>query len=433
MTNLFPLLPLFKLVAVFGLVILLLRVSSQVGFALGIGAAALGLVFFMSPMEIANAFGLALLDARSLIVALIVTLILILSASMEQLGQTEELLQRFKGWVGGRRWGLVAFPALIGLLPMPGGAIFSAPMLDSFDQGNHIVPSLKSFLNYWYRHIWESWWPLYPGILLACAIANLDLWHYIVLAFPMTVVAIAGGLPQLIQVPRLIQGHSAENDGTKRPIPWRNLCPLLLAILPGVAFGIFLRYTETDGVWVSVPKEAGLVVGLIAAVGWAWWDRRVRLDQARKILLDRKLLRMWVTLAGVFVFKTVMQESDAASDIGEALINLEIPLEVMIVLLPMILGTISGLPLAFVGAAFPIVVPLIQTMGAADVKIPLIILAYVSGFTGVILSPLHLCLILSNEYFRASWSSVYRRLWLPALTILGGGIGYFWVLRFLGE
>lgn len=429
--NLVSLLPLFKLAAVFGLVILLLRLSSQVGFALGLGATALGLVFSMSPGEILGAFGVALSEGRSLLVALIVTLILILSASMECLGQTEELLTRFKGRVGGRRLGFVAFPALIGLLPMPGGAVFSAPMVDSFDREKRVPPALKSFLNYWYRHIWEYWWPLYPAVLLASAIADLDLWQYIICALPMTAVAVTAGLPQLIQVPRVVPALSHQKNQGNTPGMWRAISPFILAILPGVGFGIFLQFFGTSGAWASLPKEAGLVIGLLAAVGWAWWDRSIQPHQVGLILLESKLLRMWLTLAGVFVFKGVMQQSGAAREVGEVLIHLEVPLEWMLVLLPLILGVISGLPIAFVGATFPILVTLIEAMGPSNMKLPFIILAFVSGFTGSIMSPLHLCLILSNEYFRASWTSVYRRLWLPTLIILGGGIGYFWILKSL--
>jgi hypothetical protein len=126
-----------------------------------------------------------------------------------------------------------------------------------------------------------------------------------------------------------------------------------------------------------------------------------------------------------------MESSGAAHQVAHALIQLEIPLEWMVVLIPMTLGVITGLPIAVVGAAFPVVANLISAMGASDMTLPLVILAFVSGFAGVALSPLHLCLILSNEYFGASWPSIYRRLWLPTTIILVGGICYFLLLNTL--
>ncbi len=257
------------------------------------------------------------------------------------------------------------------------------------------------------------------------------MWQYIILALPMTAVAAAGGLPQLMQVPRIVHEPLPEDGYSKKTGPWRDLLPLVLAILPGVAFAILVQFSEANQTLAVLPREAGLVLGLFSAVGWTWWDRSIQPQQVRRILFDPKMFRMWLTLAGVFVFKTVMERSGAINEVSKVLIDLEIPLGWMVVLLPITVGTISGLPLAFVGVTFPIVVPMINTMGALDMKLPLVLLAYVSGIAGVLLSPLHLCLILSNDYFKASWSSVYRRLWLPALIILVGGIGYFWVLRFL--
>jgi hypothetical protein len=51
-----------------------------------------------------------------------------------------------------------------------------------------------------------------------------------------------------------------------------------------------------------------------------------------------------------------------------------------------------------------------------------------SGFTGVLLSPLHLCLILSNQYFNARMKDVYRQLWLPCGALMVIAILYFGLL-----
>ena len=58
-------------------------------------------------------------------------------------------------------------------------------------------------------------------------------------------------------------------------------------------------------------------------------------------------------------------------------------------------------------------------------------LIIVSVFAGVMLSPLHLCFLLSNEYFVVSLGSVYRHLWLPCVSLIGAGMAYFWILHWL--
>ena len=426
--TLITLLPLLKVALVFGLVILLLRLSSQVGLALIVGAVALGLFFHMSPQDILITFGLTFMDGKFLLVTLIVSLIIVLSASMEHLGQMKEILGRFRDRIGSRRWGMVALPALIGLLPMPGGAIFSAPMVDAFDEEGRLPPSLKSFLNYWYRHIWEYWWPLYPSILLACALAEVDLWAYIVVACPLTGLAALAGLPQLLQIGRFEGPETPEERKHDTSSSLSALLPVGLSIFMGLALGILHQSLFSGAGGFSLPKETGLILGLLAAIVCVWWRQGVRRDHVVRILRDPLLTRMGVTLIGVFVFKNTIQESLAAQKVAEVLMSLHVPLGGMVVLFSATLGVITGLPVAFVAITFPILVPVVEVIGTPSMRLPLIILVYLSGFTGSLLSPLHLCMILSNEYFGARWLTFYKRLWLPAIMSAGGGVCYVWVL-----
>jgi integral membrane protein (TIGR00529 family) len=425
------LLPLFKVASVFGLVILLMRLSSQVGLALIVGAVSLGFFFQMSPQGILIAFGLTFVDGKFLLVVLIVSLIIVLSASMEQLGQMREILGRFRNRIGSKRWGMAALPALIGLLPMPGGAIFSAPMVDAFDEEGRLPPSLKSFLNYWYRHIWEYWWPLYPSVLLACALAEVDLWAYIAFACPLTGIAAAGGLTQLLQIRRFEARSAPEVKEHDKSRSLSALLPVALAIFTGLSLGILHQSLDSVPGGFSLPKETGLVLGLLAAIAWVWWHQGIRRYHIVRILRDPLLVRMGMTLIGVFVFKNTIQESLAAQEVAEALMHLNVPLGWMIVLFSATLGVITGLPVAFVAITFPVLVPVIEIIGTPNMRLPLIILVYLSGFTGSLLSPLHLCMILSNEYFGAPWLKFYQRLWLPMIMSAGGGLCYFWLLSLL--
>jgi hypothetical protein len=47
------------------------------------------------------------------------------------------------------------------------------------------------------------------------------------------------------------------------------------------------------------------------------------------------------------------------------------------------------------------------------------VLAFASGISGDLLSPFHLCLILTKDYFRADLKGVYRFIWIPAASIIG--------------
>jgi len=79
------------------------------------------------------------------------------------------------------------------------------------------------------------------------------------------------------------------------------------------------------------------------------------------------------------------------------------------------MGFATGISMGFVGISLPLLVPFIAL--GSQVNGYALMLAYMSGYVGVLLSPLHLCLILSTEYFKASFAKVYKLLLPPLLAI----------------
>ena len=105
------------------------------------------------------------------------------------------------------------------------------------------------------------------------------------------------------------------------------------------------------------------------------------------------------------------------------------PVVLMVVILPFVAGMVTGLAIGFVGTSFPIVLALAGADGAA-VR-PYAVLAYGCGHIGMMLSPLHVCHVVSNRYFKTSFGPVYRRI-LPSVALLGAlEAGYFLLLRVL--
>ncbi len=92
---------------------------------------------------------------------------------------------------------------------------------------------------------------------------------------------------------------------------------------------------------------------------------------------------------------------------------------------------ITGVALGFVGASFPIVLGLVAALPGSPAALPWAVLAYASGHLGMMLSPIHLCYVVSNRYFETPFGPVYRHLWLPAAITGAAAVAYFGVLRTL--
>ncbi len=418
-----------RILFVFALILFAIKKKLPMGHAFIGGGILLGFLFKMTPLGVLAAIVHAFVDPKTLSLAIVVCMILILSQSLEVSGQMERLIDSFKGMVRSPLINLAIFPALIGLLPMPGGAVFSAPMVKNMGQGQGVSNDQLSYVNYWFRHIWEYWWPLYPGVLLTTALAGIDLWMFVIFSLPLSVVAAFAGYWPL----RRSLGQSKRNN----PAPaekknfkgfFTELFPILLVVVVGIGSGVLisLMFHTVPG---NIDKELGLIFALFLSIGWVWKKNALNNGQRWKILKSRELGRMFYLVASILIFKEMLSESSAVAELSEQLLLRHIPLVPIVMVLPFLVGSIAGITIAFVGTTFPILISLIESMSRENLMLPFMMLGLVCGFAGVLLSPLHLCLVLTNSYFKTSLKRLYRQMWFPISSLVIAGGVYFLIFR----
>jgi len=419
-----------RVMIVFMLVLFLIRKKLSLGHAFLLGAISLSLFFGLLPRATIGSMAESIVYPKTLSLAFIVALILILSSSMELAGQMKRLLGNFKGLTANIRINLIVFPALIGLLPMPGGAIFSAPMVKELGANSKLPGDKLSFINYWFRHIWEYCWPLYPGILLATILADLNIVNFVLFMCPITILAVCFGYWPLRSLK-----NSQEDDAGNPPNPtvWpfvREMIPIMVVIFPGLGMGILFSYAFPK---LSISKEIGLILALFMSIGWVWYQNTLSKEKIWKVLSNPQNMNMMYIVASILIFKGILEDSRAVEAISKELIMLNVPLVLIAVVLPFLVGLITGITIAFVGVTLPILIPLIHSLGVGETgfMLPYVMLTIVCAFSGVLLSPLHLCLILSNEYFNTSMRAVYRHLWLLCVCLISSGIIYFFISHWI--
>ena len=84
--------------------------------------------------------------------------------------------------------------------------------------------------------------------------------------------------------------------------------------------------------------------------------------------------------------------------------------------IPFLLGLLTGITAGFVGVSFPIVLPLITKNGSPNISMAMF--AYLAGLSGMMLSPMHLCLALTAEYFKVDLSKLYKKLFLNVFALI---------------
>jgi len=132
---------------------------------------------------------------------------------------------------------------------------------------------------------------------------------------------------------------------------------------------------------------------------------------------DKGILPMLLLVAAIMVFKGVMNDSEAVIQIRNELMTHGIPIIMVILIMPFLSGLVTGIAIGFVGTSFPLIIPMFPTTHLIT-YLSWAALAYTFGYMGMMLSPVHLCFLVTKDYFKAGLARSYRYLFLPVLTVM---------------
>jgi integral membrane protein (TIGR00529 family) len=416
--------PILKIALAFAAMLAGIRMRLSVWISILAGSLVLALSFGLKPVEWAAAAFAGLFDLKALYLALIVWAIMAMSGILEKTGQTERLMEAMRGYLGSPRLGLVFFPALIGLLPMPGGAVFSAPMVKSLSERMGLEATDKVVVNYWFRHVWELAWPLYPGIILAASLADIPLTRLVAYDLPGVALCIVLGWVFVIRPGRLPMAQAAKEEHPREPRRVLVLgLPLITAILGAIGLELLMSVAAP-----GADYELGVLAALAAGFFVAAVQNRTPPAHLGRYLFGGHLLKMVLVIAAIFVFKENMTRSGVVDELA-GLAGGGAAVFAAAVFLPFLVGFVSGITIAYVGATFPLLLGLIEQLGLDRHLMAYMVLGMFSGFAGVMASPIHICFVLTCQYFGVPLAGAWRRIAAPALVLLVSGFAYFLILH----
>ncbi len=337
-----------------------------------------------------------LLNLQTLRLLAIIACALTLSRLMETQGLLAKLADTIERI--GPKLAMHLVPAVIGLVPMPAGALVSATALKNLANRIGLTPEQATFINYWFRHIWECSLPVYPAIITASVVLAVPLPFMIKTLFPTSLLLVATGSVSSYRILKLKkpQGTLEEASGSIARNLLKAAWPVFLLVL--------LVLLGLDAALAFL-----LSLSLLILQQRAKWPE---LEKALKYGLDPKMMFL---LYAVMLYKAAIESSGAAYALFSDMQGIGMPTLLILLALPLLIGFATGLSLGFVGITFPLLVPFIASGSAVNSYA--LFLAYASGVIGYLLSPLHLCLILSAEYFQAKLAKVYKYLLPPILAI----------------
>ena len=388
-----------KITLIFIIIVFLLKRRWNLGLVMALSSVILAVFYLLKPLDFLSALFRASVDKTTITLIIALTLIRVFENIMRKNGVMQEMMDSFRGMVMDRRILMASMPALIGLLPSMGGALFSAPMVEEASKGMDINPEKKAFVNYWFRHPWEFVLPLYPGLVLASAITAFPLSDFILTNLPYAFCLIGGGMIWGLR------GIGKQREGLKKISAHGILSflPLVFILVMVIAFHLDLS--------ISIGTA---VIGLFVIF-------RYTLKKIFQTFREGFSWDIVIIILGVMTFKTVLSYSGAVTNISTFFSKEGIPILPVIFFLPFISGLLTGLTIGFVGSTFPILLGLQNSLSIGSLSF-----AFASGYVGVLLSPVHLCLVLSRQYFKANMSGIYYRIVRGCvLILLTAGVEYF--------
>jgi hypothetical protein len=328
--------------------------------------------------------------ASTLNICAAVALISVLGYVLKETGLMAELIEGLRSVLPSRVL-LALIPATFGLLSMPGGALMSAPFNEPEADRLGLRPEHKTYINVWFRHLWYWASPISPVPILAASLAGMSLNGFLAVQLPMFAVTLALGFAVSMYFIR--DGGNSGRGARGVSDAVKGLAPIIVTILLSA---------------VGVPVWAALIIG----VSMVYAVRRVPAPAALRMAREGVRWDIVASVVSMLFFRHVVAVSGSVDALFEAVLGLGVPLMAILVVPPILVGTISGTPTMGIGIVFPLLLPLI---GAGGVR--LISIAYAGVICGYLASPMHLCLVLTNSYYKSELGRVYRYL-VPSVALL---------------
>ena len=334
----------------------------------------------------------------------LVLLVNVLGAAMQETGVSKRLVPALIGLFRSRRTTMAGIPLIMGMLPTPGGIMLSAPMVRELGDATGVRRESQAAINFFFRHQLESVWPLFPAVPLVQAMLQVTPGRLLAHNLAISLSGVAAGTVFLLLrgFPPAAGATASQQEGERRMLD--NIVDIAHALWP-IGFTIVLYAA------FNVPAALGilaaiLVLLLFQRVSFARWGRLF----AAAMEWDFVLL-----IAGALLYKLNLDGAGAVKDIAAYLGSLNIPVSILVFVLPFIVGYVTGVTMPTVAMTFPVLKGVIGEGGTVDMGLE--VLAFAGVIVGLFLTPVHLCLALSASYFEVPLWGILRLVLAPTLVV----------------
>lgn len=388
-----------KLFSITVLIVVLLRFRVDLGLTMFIASLTLSLLFQIGLKTLFYNIYLTIIDPITLLLIGTVVFVYMLSGILKRTRSMKDIVGSLECMVSDYRLILFFIASFLGLIPMTSGAMFSAPLAKEIGESNEMSPEEIMLSNYWFRHVWEFIWPLVPGVVLYTSMIGISSRELMVIHLPFSIFALLLGFFWMYLNIKKRNNSKTEHNNFRLQL-WtflKSAWSILLIILLVMFFKVHL------------------LIALLISIVLLIVVHRVSGTMCLGIIRHDIPVKVVAMIVGIMLFKQILDTTNSLEPISRFLSEIGINIWVILFLIPLLMGSLTGMTAGFVGVSFPIILPLMMKDGSLNMSMAMF--AYLAGFSGMMLSPMHLCFSLTVEYLQVDLTKLYKKL-LPNVLIL---------------
>lgn len=380
------------LAVLLGFALIPILTKKKISTAYSIIASALVMIL-ISGLEIntiTQIFKETLLDQRKLGQYAIVVEIGVLGVLLKKYDFIDIIIEKLNNVVSDKKLQLMFVPALIGLLLVPGGAIISAPFIDSIGEELDIEKSNRAAINLVYRHTSMHVLPYSNGLLLiALLLPQINIYN--VIGFNIIYV----GIHVLVGYIIYIKDIKYEKNKKNKESIYNNFIQLLIYTSP-IYFAVILN------IFLKIPFYFGILFNFLL----------LYLLRPRKTIIKDFFeaidINVLLTIVGVYLIQVTISKFPEFNILLESLLSNSNTFLLSIIGI----STIFGFAIGFQPAALGVIIPVIGSMALSPLRMTVLVhIAFAWSFVGYFFSPLHLCQLFTVQYMKVDNAAVYKSYW----------------------
>jgi len=366
------------------IIVILLRKHIPVGPAMVAGGLFLWAVRSLDVLILGQAIVETLQKGRTYDLVAALALVMCLEIELRTSGTLSGMVQALQRLFSSAKVILAIMPAFLGLLPSLGGARFSAPIVEEASKGLGLNEDEKAAINFWFRHPFEFSNPIIAGMIMACSIAQVSYGNFVVHTFWMSGVCIIVGWLVLIHP---IKASATLDIATENLDLHKNILDIALALSP--IFGTFLLV-------VLFKLNASIAMGIMTALLFVILKLLGRELSLKEVVLGAFDKKMFVNVFCILYFIQLLTDTHVLQETVDAFRAAPFPIPIIIATVSLVIGVLTGMSQAHVS----IIMPIVAAIDPGNLNLAAV--AMIFGVAGQMLTPTHMCLIVTLDFFEAN-------------------------------